>query len=435
MTSLVTTVLVLTAAWSEAEWPQFRGPQGDGRAAAVNLPVSWSETENVRWKAAIPGRGWSSPVIGDGLIWVTTAIEHPADEQAKQQAQQKLAGNPMAKQMSIVGSITLRAVAVDVATGAIRHDVHLFDVANPQPAHSLNSYASPSPVLADGKLLCHFGDYGTACVSTATGQVLWRARLNTEHSVGPGSSPAVFEDLLIVPCDGTETQFVAALDISTGEPVWKTPRPKMTGSVGDLHKAFSTPLVARLNGRDQAIIVGAQWVVGYDPRTGKEIWRLRHGEGFSNVPRPVIGHGLIYICTGFMKPALLAIPETVQGEVSLDQVVWSVSKQVPAQPSPILVDKGIYFVSDQGVATSVDALTGETLWQDRIEGNYSASPLFADGKLYFSNRDGRTTVLKPGRVPQELAANQLDGQLMASPAALDGALFLRTDSHLYCIGK
>jgi outer membrane protein assembly factor BamB len=435
MVGLGSSVVLLAVALSVGDWPQFRGPLGDGHADVTGLVATWSETEHVKWKAAIPGRGWSSPVIGNDLVWVTTAVEHPPGELDLAKAQLKLFGNPMAKEMSVVGAITLRAVAVNVATGAIQHDVELFHVKNPAPVHSLNSYASPSPILVDHRLLCHFGDYGTACVNTATGQVLWKTRLNLDHSVGPGSSPLVFEDLLIVPCDGADKQFVAALNIDTGEEVWKTPRPKMTGVVGDLHKAFSTPTLATLNGQPQAIVVGAQWVVGYEPRTGKELWRMRHGEGFSNVPRPLIGHGFVYICTGFMKPALLAIPDRAQGDVSLDDVAWKVTKQVPAMSSPVLVGQEIYFVSDAGIATCVDALTGETLWQQRIEGNYSASPLFADGKLFFSNREGRTTVLKPGRTYEALATNQLDGQLMASPAAIDGALFLRTAGHLYRIGK
>lgn len=427
---------LLTSVVSAGDWPQFRGPQGDGHSAATQLPTTWSETENVVWKTEVPGRGWSSPVIADGLIWVTSAVEHKATEAELEQIKKdRLAGNPMANQMTIVSSITLRAIAVDIATGQVKHDLKLLDVKNPQPVHSLNSYASPSPVIAEGRLVCHFGAYGTACVELASGKVLWTAELEIDHSVGPGSSPIVFEDLIIIPCDGADKQFVAALDLFTGKVAWETPRPPMTGDKGDLHKAFSTPYLAMIGGKPQAIIVGAQWVVGYEPRTGKELWRMNHGAGFSNVPRPVFGNGLIYICTGFMRPELLAIPENVTGEVNPDKVVWKFNRQVPAQPSPILAGLEIYFVSDQGVATCLDALTGESLWTQRMAGNYSASPLAADGKLYFSNREGVTTVIQPGRDYKEVAANQLNGQLMASPAATDGRLYLRTESHLYAIGK
>ncbi|MBI1347316.1 PQQ-binding-like beta-propeller repeat protein [bacterium] len=437
MTTVIWTSLCLLAATiSGGEWPQFRGPQGDGHSPATQLPTTWSETENVAWKTAVPGRGWSSPVLADGLIWLTSAVEHkPTAAELEAIKKDRLGGNPMADQMTIVGSITLRAIAVDAATGKIKHDIKLLDVKDPQPVHSLNSYASPSPVLADGRLVCHFGAYGTACVDTATGEILWKTKLEIDHSVGPGSSPVVFEDLLIIPCDGTDKQFVAALNLVTGKVAWETPRPPMAGDKGDLHKAFSTPYLAMIAGEPQAIIVGAQWVVSYEPRTGKEIWRLNHGVGFSNVPRPVIGNGFIYICTGFMRPELLAIPENVQGEVKTDQVAWKFNRQVPAQPSPILAGREIYFVSDQGVATCLDAMTGESLWTQRMAGNYSASPLAADGNLYFCSREGVTTVIKPGRDYTEVASNQLEGQLMASPAATDGRLYLRTDTHLYAIGK
>lgn len=417
------------------EWPQFRGPNGDGHAAAVNLPSEWSEKQNLVWKTAIPGRGWSSPVIGDGLIWVTTAVEHQATPAELQAQKTKLSGNPMASQMTLVGSITLRAVALDAKTGQVVRDIKLFDVKDPQPVHSLNSYASPSPVLTENRLVCHFGAFGTACINTADGDILWKADLPNDHSVGPGSSPIVFEDFVIIPCDGADTQYVAALDLLTGKPAWKTQRPPMTGDKGDLHKAFSTPYLAEINGQPQAIIVGAQWVVAYEPRTGREVWRLNHGAGFSNVPRPVVGNGCIYICTGFMRPELVAIRETARGEIGESDILFRVKRQIPAQPSPVLVGQEIYVVSDQGIATCLDALTGEQHWQERVEGNYSGSPMAADGKLYFSNREGQTSVVKPGRRFELLAVNQLDGQLMASPAAIDGALFLRSESHLYRVGK
>lgn len=430
----VCSLLLCLLSTGAVEWPQFRGPQGDGHSPSTNIPTQWSEVEHIAWKEAIPGRGWSSPVIGDGLIWVTSAVENEATPQELVEAREKkLQGNPMINEMTIVGSITLRAVGLDVATGKKVHDLSLFHVKNPQPVHSLNSYASPSPVLIENRLICHFGTFGTACIDTATGQVLWKADLANEHSVGPGSSPIVFEDRVIIPCDGTESQYVAALDLFTGKQVWKTPRPAMTGTVGDLHKAFCTPYLNVVNGKPQAIIVGAQWVVAYEPLTGKEVWRFRHGEGFSNVPRPVVGHGFIYICTGYVRPELLALPETVEGEVGESEVVFRVKRQVSAQPSPVLVDHEIYMVSDQGIATCLDALTGKQIWQQRIEGNYSSSPLAVDGKIYFSSREGQTTVIKPGRVFEKLAVNHLDAQLMASPATLDGALFLRSESHLYRI--
>jgi outer membrane protein assembly factor BamB len=426
--------LWISPALAAVEWPQFRGPRGDGHADAQHVPTVWSEAEHIVWKAAAPGRGWSSPVVGDGLVWLTTAIEQPADDKQLALARLKYALNPMVKQMSFVGAINLRAVAVDLETGVIKHDVSLFEIRDPAPAHSLNSYASPSPVLDGQRLVCHFGAFGTACLDTSTASVLWKTRLPNDHSVGPGSSPVVFEDRLIVPCDGVESQQVAALDLRNGQPLWTTKRPKMTGVIGDLHKAFSTPLLIEQNGRTQAVSIGAQWVVAYDPATGREIWRVHHGECYSTVPRPIAGLGLVFICTGYTKPELWAIRPDGTGDVSETHVVWRVKKQVPLMTSPILVDDLLYAVTDQGVLTCLEAKTGDVAWQQRIGGNYSASPIYADGKLYFCSREGLTTVVRPGREFQEIGTNQLDGQLMASPVALDNSLFLRTATHLYRIG-
>ena len=428
--------VLLSSGLNANEWPQFRGMDGQGQAIeAKNLPTTWSETENVLWKAAVPGRGWSSPVFSGSTIWLTSAIENPlnAEELEKVRAE-KLAKNPLAKQMDVVGSVVLNAIGVNAATGKIDHTIELFNVSDLAPIHSLNSFASPTPVLDGTRLYCHFGDLGTACVDTESNRVLWKAKLTSKHSVGPGSSPVIYKDLLIIPCDGTDQQYVAALNKFTGEPAWKTKRPPLSGTVDEMHKSFSTPLLTTWNGRDQIIIPGAQWVVAYDPRDGYEIWRVNYGEGFSNVPRPISGHGMAYICTGFMSPQLWAIGLDGQGDVTKTHVKFKVPKQVPATPSPVLAGDQLYFVSDQGVATSVDALTGDVIWTRRLSGNYSSSPLFADGRLYFSSHEGKTTVVRPGRQYDEVAVNSLEGQLMASVAVFDESLLFRSQSHLYRIG-
>jgi outer membrane protein assembly factor BamB len=418
-----------------AEWKQFRGPDGQGHAQAKNLPVTWSETENILWKAAIPGRGWSSPVYSDNTIWLTTAVENPltADE-LEAARKQKLAGNPLAKQMSLVGSISLRAVGVDARTGKVLNDVELLTVKDPPAIHSLNSYASPTPVLDGNLLLCHFGELGTVCLDTYTGKPKWKATLPSAHSVGAGSSPVSYGGLFIIPCDGTDQQYVIALNKLTGEPVWKTPRPPMTGTNGELHKAFATPLLATTSGREQLIIPGAQWVTAYEPATGKEIWRVNYGDGFSNVPVPVMAGDLVCICTGYMQPQMIAVRTDGTGDVTKTNVAWKIPKSVPSMSSPVVVGDLIYFITDQGVATCAGTKDGETVWTKRIPGNYSASLLYADGKLYFNNREGATTVIRPGREYEELAVNQLEGQHMASPAVFDNSLLLRTNTHLYRVG-
>ncbi len=419
-----------------AEWKQFRGPDGQGHANAMNLPSVWSESANIRWKTAIPGRAWSSPVYSGNTIWLTTAVEQTmTDEELKKARAVKLALNPMAKEMSLVASVSLRAVSVEATTGKILTDVELLTVKSPPPIHSLNSYASPTPILDGNLLLCHFGELGTACLDTYTGKPQWTATLPSAHAVGAGSSPVVCGDVLIVPCDGTDQQYVIALNKLTGKEVWKTKRPKMTGFIGEYHKSFSSPLVISVSGKDQVVIPGAQWVAAYEPESGKEIWRVRHGEGFSNVPAPVMAGDLVCICTGFMQPQLIAIRTNGEGDVTASHIAWKIPKQVPTMPSPIVVGDEIYYVTDQGVLSCANASNGEVIWSKRISGNFSASPLLADGKLYFSNRDGKTTVLRPGREYDEIAVNSLDGQLMASPVTFDESLLLRSNSHLYRIGK
>lgn len=418
---------------SAAEWTQFRSPDGNGVVHDVELPLKWSETENLAWKAKIPGRGWASPVGNDKTIWLTTAEQFAPTKEQQARQKLKLAGNPLADQMELTGSIVLRLIAIDTATGKIQHNIELFVVDEPAPIHSLNSFASPSPIWNDGRIYCHFGTFGTACVDAETGKVLWSTKLALDHSVGPGSSPILYQNKLIIPCDGTDQQYMIALSTLDGKPLWKTPRPPMIGEMGDLHKAFSTPLLISHEGRDQVVAMGAQWVVSYDPESGTELWRAKHGDGFSNVPRPVFANGMVYLCTGYMKPQLWAMKLDGSGDVTETHVVWKAQKQIPCMPSPVVVGQEIYFVSDQGVASCLDALTGKTIWQHRLRGNYSASPLAASGYIYFCNHEGETTVLKAGKTPEIVNTNVLEGQLMASPAVFAGALVLRTDSHLYRI--
>ncbi len=431
---VATTFVVLAASVVSAadEWPQFRGPNGDGHAEAANLPTTWSESENIVWKAEVPGKGWSSPVIGKGVVWMTSATVELLSETEKERVKnEKLAANPMAEQMDVVGPAQLFVTSVDFASGKPGKSVVLFDVPDPDPIHVLNSYASPSPILHDGKLYCHFGKFGTACIDTKTGGVLWKKQLVIDHSVGPGSSPALYEGVLILPCDGTDAQYVVGLDAKTGEELWRTNRPQLNGTLGEQHKAFATPLVASHNGRDQVIVPGAQWFVAYDPKNGRELWRFRHGEGFSNVPRPVVGNGVAYLTTGYPTPEVCAVTINGSGEVTDAHAQWRHKRQGPTMSSPILVGGELYFISEQGVLTCLDAASGDPLWQKRLKGNFSSSPLYADGKLYFCSREGETTVIRPGPQYDEVAVNAISGQLMASPVALNDALLLRSESHLY----
>ena len=384
------------------DWPQFRGPTGQGHASAQSLPLEWSESRNVLWKTPVPGRGWSSPVISEGRVWLTTAV----------------AGRG--------GS--LRLVAFDVATGRESLDAEVFHTRDGDLLNPKNSLASPTPVIDGDRVYVHFGADGTAAVSTA-GEVLWTRRLPYESQHGNGGSPILFDDLLIFSGDGSDTAFVTALDTRTGDVRWKTSRRRPWA------QAYSTPLAIRVGDTDQIVSVGAYRATAYDPRSGREIWRVGYRDGFSNVPRPVYGHGLVYIATGFQTPSLLAVRADGTGDVTGTHVAWTMRQAAPHTPSPLLVGDGLYTVSDLGVATCLDAVTGEVRWRERINGNYSASPVFADGRIYFLSEEGTTTVIAPGREFQVLARNQLDGFTLASMAVADGSFFIRSHSHLYRIGS
>ena len=432
--ALLSALLFLPTSVSRAEisWPQFRGTDGQGYSTSVGLPLEWSETQNIVWKTPIKGRGWSSPVFEDGKIWLTTATMTPVSEEERAA---KVAGSPVADAMEVASRAVLWAVEIDQQNGKVLRNVKIFEIDSPQPVHSLNSFASPTPVLAQGKLYCHFGAFGTACLDTSSGRLLWRQqKIVVNHDVGPGSSPLLVGNHLILTFDGTDQQFIVGLDAQTGEIAWKTNRPPLSANRGDFRKAFSTPLLIETAGRPQVVIPGAQWFVSYDPRTGEEIWRVEHGRGFSNAPRAVFDGHRLFLCTGFMRPQLWAVRPDGRGDVTATHVDWKQKKQIPTMSSPILVGNQIYVVSDGGVLSCFATDAGDLLWRARLGGKYSASPLYADGRLYFCSQDGQTTVIAPGKKYQEFAKNHLNGQLMASPAVVGSDLLLRTDTHLYRIG-
>lgn len=396
--SLCIGTLICLAAWpASADWPQFRGPDGQGHAVGEGLPLTWSETENIAWKTPVEGLGWSSPVIQGDQIWLTTAVDD---------------------------GHSLRAMCFDRGNGRLLHNVEVFHKDDPGPIHTKNSHASPTPLLEGDRIYVHFGAHGTSCLA-ADGRVLWRTNeLEYNHRHGPAGSPVLYGDLLIVSCDGTDVQFVAALDKNTGQVRWKTDRH------GPM--AYSTPLLIQVGGDDQLISTGGDQVVAYEPSTGQEIWRCRY-DGYSLVPRPVHAQGLVVVCSGFNTPSMYAIRPDGQGDVTESHVAWTIRSAVPHNPSPLVVGDELYFVSDRGIATCVDLKTGQEHWQERLGGNFSASPLHADGGIYFLDEDGRTTVVGPGRQFKPLAVNQVDGRALASLAIAGQAIYLRTDSHLYRI--
>jgi outer membrane protein assembly factor BamB len=254
------------------------------------------------------------------------------------------------------------------------------------------------------------------------------------HENGPGSSPVLYQDKLIFHCDGSDVQYIVALDAKTGEIAWKTNRSGEMNSNAQLKKAYGTPIVMKVGNQDAIISPAADWLYAYHPLTGDEMWKVNYGVlGFSIVPRPVAGNGMVYMSTSFMQSEMLAMK--VDGASANPAIAWRNKKGVPKMSSPLLVGDELYMVSDNGVATCLDAKSGEALWSERLGGNVSSSPLYADGRIYIGNREGETFVFAPGREFKLLATNKLDGTIMASPAAVDNAIFLRTEKALYRIEK
>ena len=415
---LLISLIVFGHAMAWANWADFRGPRGDGHAGAagkIGLPLHWNETNNIRWKTAIPHKGISTPVIMDGQVWLTSATPDGHD---------------------------FFAICVDEETGKVRLNEKLFHSDNPESlgnGASMNTYATPSAVLEPGRAYVHFGSFGTACLDAKTGKVLWkREDLPCRHYRGPSSSPVLFENLIILTMDGADRQYHVALDKQTGKTVWKTDRsaiwndehvPGQMARDGDLRKAHSTPLIVSVGGKPQMLSPGAKAAYGYDPRTGREIWKVRH-EDYSVAPRPLFENGLAFMVTGFTKRELWAIKADGQGDVTDTGVAWKLKTRVGKYASPILVDGLIYTASDESFITCLEAATGQTVWTERVGGKYAASPVYADGRLYFPSQEGPTLVIKPGKSLQVLATNTLSSGCMASPAVSGKALYLRTKTDL-----
>lgn len=390
------------------DWPEFRGPTGQGISTAKNVPLHWSATSNIVWKTEIPGDGWSSPVLANGQIYLTTAGTDST-------------------------GISLRVLCLNAKAGRTEWNVKVLQPAPgaTQAIHKKNSLASPTPIVRDGRIYVHFGHLGTAALDYS-GKILWQqTALQYPPMHGNGGSPALVGDTLVFSCDGETDPFIAALDARTGQVRWKTPRHTPAKN----KFSFSTPLAIEVDGVTQIISPGSGFVGGYDPKGGHELWRVRYGEGFSVITRPVFAHGLLFVTSSYNRSVLYAVkPAGAKGDVTDTHLVWKHDKGVPNTPSPLVVGDEIYFVSDSGIATCLDARTGQLHWSERLGGGFSASPVWTEGRIYFQNEEGVGTVLKAGKTFEVLAKNDLGERTLASPAVTDGTIFLRSKSHLWRIG-
>ncbi len=390
-------------------WPQFRGPAGDGIAAETNVPLQWDQETNIRWRTELPGQGWSSPVIGEGIVYVSAAINRDA---------------------AADGDYDLALILVDQGSGEILRVSKLIEQdGDSSPAiHKKNSHASPTPLLAGEFVFVHFGHQGTACTDRQ-GNVLW---VNRDHSFNPvhgnGGSPVLVGQRLIFTCDGGDEAYVLALDAQTGREVWRTPRP-----VEAKQKfSFATPAVIDSEEGSLVVAPGSDCVMALHPGSGEIRWWVRYN-GYSVVPKPVLSGERVLVATGFGPTKLLAIRTGGSGEVTASHVDWEVDKGIPKTPSVLAHEGLVYLVSDDGLALCIDSESGEVVWRGRLGGNYSASPVLVGDRIYFSSEQGVTTVIRTGREFDKLASNDLQEATLASPAVADGAIFIRTDKALYRI--
>ena len=401
---------------SAKEWTKFRGPTGDGHVTAKSIPLKWSDTENVKWKVSVPGKGWSSPVISKGKIYLTSAVAEGDNQDAADVHRE------------------LRVICYDSSDGKELWDTKVFEQKPlKRPIHHKNSHASPTPIIEDGKVYVHFGHMGSACLDLK-GKILWKNNeLKYDPLHGNGGTPIIVDNLFFYSADALTNPFVVALDKNTGKVLWKKQRSETDQS---RKFSFSTPTLIRMGGRSQIISPASGAVFSYDSKTGEELWSVDYG-GWSVIPKPGVYKNMIYVGTGYERAHILGIrvDEKSKGNVTESHVEWEITKRAPNTPSFMVVDDLLYFISDGGIATCVEPLTGEIIWQERTAGPISASPVYFNGMIYFLDEQGKTTVIKAGRKFEIIAENKIKERTLASFGISEGAIYIRSEKSLFRIGE
>ncbi len=400
----------------EENWTHFRGSALNG-IAVTEAPLLFNDSLNIKWKTEIPGRGWSSPVVFGEQIWITTASEDGKE---------------------------LFALCLDYESGATVHTIKLFSPDSVMRRHSFNSYATPTPCIEKGFVYTHFGSLGTACINTADGSVVWkRSDFHCDHQQGPASSPVIYRDLLILHYDGNDVRFLVALKKSTGEIAWKKERPReiYPQIPESSRKAYITPLLINVGGRDMLVSNGSGICSGYDPLTGEEIWRVVRGSG-GTISMPFSEEGIVYFYTGSQTKEsgktfaeILAINPDGNGDITESGILWKKETESLQLLTPVIRNGLIYTVDPRNHMICMDAKTSETVWEIKQKDKYNSSPVYASGKIYFGSKGGEMTVISEGRELNILARNQLEGEIWATPAILRNSIILRTSTHLYRISK
>jgi outer membrane protein assembly factor BamB len=405
-----------TASAQQTNWTHFRGSNLDGISKETGVPTIWNDSLNVVWKKGINGKGWSSPVVYGDQVWLTSAT---AD------------GNQM------------YVVCVNSGTGKEIYNIKVFQPEAMYPKHEINTFASPTPCIEEEFVYVHFGTYGTACIRTDNGAIVWkRTDLNCDHVQGPGSSPIIYKNLLILHLEGVDNQYLVALDKRTGKTVWKKDRPKecydRLAPIGK--KAYITPIIINVKGKDLLISNGSAVCIAYNPETGEEVWRVVQGED-STISMPFSENGIVFFYTSFVTPKegekyceLLAIDPTGSGDVTNTHVLWRFRSPILQLLTPLVKDGLIYTVDSMNNLFCFDSGTGKTVYTKRLNGKYNASPIYSEGKIYFISTNGETLIIKTGSKLEIIARNRLKGEVFATPAITNKSIIIRAGTNLYCLG-
>ena len=402
----------------EKNWTQFRGSNLNGMAISENIPLKWDESV-IKWKTAIHDKGYSSPVVYNNQIWVTTAT---------------------------TDGKKLYAVCLDYQTGKIIYDLLVFTPEVVEGKHSLNTYASPTPCIEKDKVYVHYGSMGTACINTADGSIVWkRTDLKCKHVQGPASSPIIYKDMLILHFEGTDVRFIVALDKTNGQTIWKSDRPaepyEPLQEIG--RKAYITPIIVNVKGRDMLISDGSAVCIAYDPNTGREIWRVVDGAE-STIAMPFTENGVVFWYAGYMVADdgskytnMLAVNPDGSGDITRTNVIWKKRDELSRNHSltPVIKDGLIYTVNTFNKLMCIDAASGEEVWSKHLLSNYDASPIYINGNIWFFSVKGEVLTIKEGRKYEVIASNKMESGIWATPAVLRNSIIVRTQNYLYRIAQ
>jgi outer membrane protein assembly factor BamB len=401
----------------QSDWTHFRGDKLNGISAEKSAPLKWNDSLNIAWKTRIEGLGWSSPVVYGSQIWLTSA-----SDDGKQ----------------------LFANCIDFKTGKEVFRIKVLEPAKVYPKHEMNTYATPTPCIEQGFVYVHFGTYGTVCLSTNDGKVVWnRTDLNCDHVQGPASCPVIYQNMLILHIEGADVQYIVALDKSTGKTIWKTDRPKelydKLKPIGK--KSYMTPIIINVNGRDLLISPGSAACIAYDVHTGEEVWRVVQGED-STIAMPVTEKGTLFFYSSFVTDKegkqyseLIAVDPTGSGDVTGTKVLWRLKLPVLQLSSPVLRNGLIYNIDSKNNISCIEAETGNVIYSKRLQKKYNASPVIAGGNVYLTSMDGETTIIREGRTFEMAGKNKIEGEVFATPAILRNSVIIRTKDFLLKVSE